>query len=368
MIYNQFVFLDSGVLECMISFSTIKNKITKAIGQNVSTIVTSFSVFSGYKYYSTSSNNTIVLYGNTPVDKTQYPEDSIKLLRELSKACDKKDVESIYRYWAIVLCNPGGIYSQNYGKLNNIINMMSIRYNKLSNGNLNEKDFLLSTKGVYDERTINTKNDDPYNNVVETITMDVCNIKNGKALEYIRNTHPHMGQNLGGQSDNDSMGILWYNRHIQQIEFVCVDCKKTDLPSFKLKLLKQLGMDEVPEMELIPNSRANFGCNLYLIAMDHKDVKLSEIEKKTVLKFINIIADKNPTMFKEYQESKEFKLFQETGHLNVLSTSIYPFPKAITNYDVTKYFKPYNPAIIAERNKRFIPKYLLEKDNDTTDN
>ncbi|RYE14275.1 MAG: hypothetical protein EOP34_06960 [Rickettsiales bacterium] len=329
------------------------------VGRNLvrKTVLTYLGGYSGVAINNYGTKPSNFVYGKVTISPENYNTASIRMLDDLAMAFTQKDKEKIYAIWRIVMCNPEGMFSKNYGKVCNTINMMTDEYNihSLPSMEVTEKGFFELQKIIVSNDNLSRGKKDQFNSMIETSQMEIASRKARGDIEYQRNLVEHQVEgiaNLGLQSNNDCIVTLKYDKNTGGIYIGYLDCKKLDEISFrqKLEVIKNNGYGLKP----LAGTRAVFGCNLYLVAKDGEDLILDSKEKVAVLNFIHTMAKENPSFFKDYQNSQEYKEFEKTGNFAVLSTSVYPFPKGILSHDYRKYFK-FKPV----DEKEIYNKYLL---------
>ncbi|RYE05220.1 MAG: hypothetical protein EOP33_07060 [Rickettsiaceae bacterium] len=349
------LFLDSFVQDidcCMMGWFGVARNFARK------TVLTHLGGYSGVvvNNYGTKPSNFI--YGKVTFSPENYDTASIRMLDDLAMAYTQRDKEKIYTIWRLVMCNPEGMFSKNYGKLCNTINMMTNEYNREVGIDLEvtEKTFFEINNIVINDKSLSIIPQDQFNSMIETSQIEIASRKAQGSIEYQRNLVEHQVEgiaNLGLQSNNDYVVTLKYDKNTGGIYIGYVDCKKLDEISFKQKLevLRNDGYGLKP----LEGTRAVFGCNLYLVAKEGEDLILDSKEKVAVLNFIHTMAKENPNFFKDYQNSHEYKEFEKTGNFAALSTSVYPFPKGILSHDYRKYlrFKPVDEREIY--NKYLLP-------------
>ncbi|RYX79658.1 hypothetical protein EON71_00590 [bacterium] len=346
----------SDVEYCMLNWSGFASQVANTVRKTILTQYGGTLV----NRYGTKPNTFI--YGNVVYTPENYNQASIHMLKDLADAYTKEDNDRVYAIWRIVMCNPDGMFSQNYGKLCNTINNMTNDYNRgaVNEFRVTEIAYFDKCKIPVNEHSFSKDSKDQFNSMVETSKMEIATRKSQGSIEYQRNLYEHQIQgiaNLGLQANNDCIVVLKYDKNVGGIHIGYVDCKKLDEISLRQKIdaLQQQGHILQP----LQGTRAIFGCNLYLVAKEGEELMLDPKEKAVVTSFIASMAEQNPNFFKDYQNSPEFTKFRQTGNLAELSSSVYPFPKIITSADFRKYLK-FKPVV----EKDTYDKYLVNCNTD----
>ena len=321
----------------MLSSGGIFGRISTSLVSILVPVVGSSIGIRAYTVYNNSSRQN--LYNDVSWTPSLYDRNTRAQINDLVDSLNRKDEDAINENcWQLMTQSN----DPNYGKTMILVNMLCDSYNKQAKIPLIQSNFF-DYHGIpyVSTELITTPSNNFFQNVRESSALILVNTYNPdyKVLPNLTNSYLNT-PNVGLQSNTDFIVTLNLNRKTGEIRTCYVDCKHWSQESTHLTMQKLYGKDF--SVEIVPNSKFVFGCNIYIIGNleEGSSFLVNDKEKEVLIRFLDFMSKVNPEYYKDFFDSEEFKFFERTGNLSTFKDSKYPVMKVFNAREDFRRIKP----------------------------